>query len=97
MVYNVWCMIRTQVYLPEDLKRELELVSKREKKTVAEIVRRALEKEIHRKRETSADTLLKIAAYAAEGPRDLSKNLFDYLYGEKSDFASGKGRKKQDK
>lgn len=88
-------MIRTQIYLPEDLKQDLEFLAKKEKKPVAEIVRRAVKKELRYKQETAGDTLLKIASYAGKGPRDLSTNLFDYLYGEKSDYASKKRRRKR--
>ncbi len=88
-------MTRTQIYLPEDLKQDLEFLAKKEKRPVAEIVRRAVKKELKHKRETAGDTLLKIASYAGKGPRDLSTNLFDYLYGEKSDYASKKRRRKR--
>lgn len=82
-------MIRTQVYLPEELKRELEIVAKTEQKPVAEIVRRAVKREVSRRRKQNAGyTLGKIAAMAVKGgPGDLSANLFDYLYGEKSDYS----------
>lgn len=87
-------MIRTQIYLPEDLKSELELIAKRERKPVAEVVRRAVKREVKRKGLTGGATLLKIAAYAGKGPADLSTNLFDYLYGEKSDYSEKATRKR---
>lgn len=90
MVYNVWCMIRTQIYLPEELKKELKYLAQKEKKPVSEIIRRAVSKEVKKKQENAGETLLKIASYAKEGPGDLSTNLFDYLYGEKSDYRIGK-------
>lgn len=91
MVY----MIRTQIYLPEDLKQDLEFLARKEKRPVADIVRRALKNELGRKRETAGDTLLKIASMAVKGPGDLSTNFFDYLYGEKSDYATKKGQQRK--
>lgn len=85
-------MIRTQIYLPEDLKKELEYLAQKEKKPLSEIIRRAVSKEVKKKRETAGETLLKIASYAREGPGDLSTNFFDYLYGEKSDYRTRKKR-----
>lgn len=83
-------MIRTQIYLPKNLKQELSILAQIEKKPVAEIIRRAVKREVNRKKETAGDTLLKIASYAGKGPRDLSTNLFDYLYGDKSDYTTKK-------
>jgi len=82
-------MIRTQIYLPEDLKIGLEIIAKREKKPVAEVVRRAVKREVGRREKRNAGyTLGRIAALATKGgPRDLSTNLFEYLYGEKSDYS----------
>jgi len=81
-------MIRTQIYLPEDLKQSLESVAKREKKTVAEIVRRAVKREVKaakRRRPTAGATLLKIASYAKKGRKD-SSDFFEYAYGKKSSY-----------
>lgn len=88
-------MIRTQIYLPEDLKQDLEFLAQKEKKTVAEIVRRALKREMASKKEATVDIFAKIASYAGKGPKDLSTNLFDYLYGEKSDYATKKRTRKR--
>ncbi|HEY5600529.1 MAG TPA: ribbon-helix-helix protein, CopG family [Patescibacteria group bacterium] len=81
-------MIRTQIYLPKDLYRDIDIAAKREKKAKAEIIRRAIKKGLGKK-ETGKDTghaLLKIAAMAKKynwkGPKDLSKNIDKYLYEE---------------
>ena len=42
---------------------------------------------------TGGEVLLKMAERAGHGPRDLSSNLFDYLYGDKSDYARPKKAK----
>lgn len=84
-------MLRTQVYLPEELSQELKLLAKKEEKPTAELIRELLSKALKqrkRKRKRNAgDTLMEIAKINARGPDDLSTNLFDYLYGEKSDYA----------
>lgn len=81
-------MIRTQIYLPEDLKLQLRAYADEMAVPVSEVVREAVVKEINKKRRTVSDSLTKIAAMATKGgPKDLSSNLFDYLYGQKSDYA----------
>ncbi len=77
-------MIRTQVYLPEDLGMEIKLKAKRDKKSKAEIIRAALERGlVERKASNLGDELLKIASLGGRGPKDLSTNHDDYLYGGK--------------
>lgn len=85
-------MIRTQIYLPEDLKLQLLVYSQQEELPVSEIVRRSITKELGKKNKVNAgSTLLKIASMATKkGPKDLSTNIFEYLYGEKSDYAKDK-------
>ena len=77
-------MIRTQVYLPKDLYRNIDLIAKREKKAKAKIIREALEKSLAQKQGNAGDALLRIAKLAkklnAKGPKDLSANIDKYLY-----------------
>lgn len=89
-------MRRMQIYLPEDLHRELVYMGKQEEKPTAEIIRTLLHAGVtqkeKRKKKNAGDTLLALTKLGMKGPGDLSTNLFDYLYGEKSDYA--RGRKK---
>lgn len=76
-------MIRTQVYLPEELYQNIKLVAKKEKKSAAQVVRRALEKGlVAEKGETIGKALLELSRIGAKGPRDLSENIDKYLYEE---------------
>lgn len=81
-------MIRTQMYLPKELYQSVSLVAKREKKTKAEVIRKALEEGLKKTSRTknAGDVLLEIARVAeklnAKGPKDLSQNIDKYLYGE---------------
>ena len=79
-------MIRKQLYLTPEIDRALSILAQRGGKTVAEIVREILEKNLslHKRNEAPADVLLRIAAKTANGPGDLSVNLTKYLYGNKS-------------
>lgn len=92
LLYAVCCMQRTQIYLPEDLLLELKLLSQKEEKPTARVIRELLRDSVQRKqkRKNAGTTLKEIARLAAPGPRDLSTNLFDYLYGKKSDYARRK-------
>lgn len=85
MVYNV-CMIRKQFYVTPEIDRALIILARQEGKPVAEIHREILKKGLktHKAKANSADVLFKITGIAKKGPKDLSSNLFSYLYGEKS-------------
>lgn len=86
MMYNVY-MIRKQLYLTPEIERELVIEARRHGKTTAEVVRNILEKSLNiekRKKENPGAVLLRLAANAGHGPKDLSTNLYSYLYGEKS-------------
>lgn len=81
-------MVRTQIYLPEDLKLELRAYADEKAIPVSEVVRRSILKEIGKKIKLNAGgMLLKLAAKAGKGPKDLSRNFFDYAYGKKSGYA----------
>ena len=79
-------MIRTQVYLPRDLYRNIDLIAKREKKAKAQVIRDTLEEGLKKGKAQKRDghVLLEIAAMAKKynwkGPKDLSTNIDKYLY-----------------
>jgi hypothetical protein len=85
-------MVRTQIYLPQQLHTDLKLLAKQEEESVAAIVRRIIfegMREIRKKSGSPAKVLLKIAGMGGKTrtPKDLSANLIKYLYGEKSTYA----------
>lgn len=91
MMYSVRCMLRTQIYLPEDLKLRLQLYAQREEIPVSEVIRKAVAKEIRKGTTRTSSPLARIVALAVKGgPRDLSANLFGYLYGDRSSYATKK-------
>lgn len=45
---------------------------------------------IEKPKKNSGEALLELARHAVPGPKDLAGNMFEYLYGEKSDFATKK-------
>ena len=79
-------MIRTQIYLPEQLYQEVDLVAKKEKKAKAQVIREAIEEGVKRKKGNAGKLLVEIAAMAKKhkwkGPRDLSSHHDKYLYEE---------------
>src|SRR3989344_9352036 len=79
-------MIRHQIYLTPQLKREIQVQARKNGKSQSEVIRETLEEKfkIKDKKLSGGEVLLKIAARAVKGPGDLSTNLFDYLYGNKS-------------
>ena len=89
-------MLRTQIYLPEELYQEIKWLAKKKEQSTASLIRDFLGESLKRtkKKRNAGTTLKEITALATEGPSDLSTNLFDYLYGEKSDYARKKKKKK---
>lgn len=78
-------MIRTQIYLPKDLHRELTSIARSRNTSLAGIVRHFVQYSL-RQEEVSDSTGKKALASLLEiqtknGPKDLSTNLDHYLYG----------------
>ncbi len=75
-------MHRTQIYLPEELKNKLERIALRNRTSMAEIIRKAVVKEVDSasKQENPLAHLAKLKIKG--GPKDLSKNYKKYLYGQ---------------
>ena len=81
-------MIRTQVYIPDQLYQEIGLVAKREKKPRAQVIRETLNEGLEKKKDTknAGIALLELAELGKKlrikGPKDLSTNIDKYLYEE---------------
>ena len=92
-------MIRKQVYLTPEIDRALTTLARSKGKNVAETLREILNEELNIKeknQENPGAVLVRMAANAVKGgPKDLSRNLTSYLYGEKSPNY-GKGKKSTD-
>ena len=80
-------MYRTYVYLPEELKFEIEANALSQKKSKAEVIRKALEsglKKTHTRKPNSAAVLVKMAKMAEKlkgsAPKDLSRNHDKYTW-----------------
>lgn len=76
-------MFRTQIYLPEELHLLAKLQAQREHESLAEFIRRCLEKGV---KEKKSQTSLKHLSTLSElgitgGPKELSQNIDKYLYG----------------
>ena len=79
-------MIRKQIYFTEELAREIKMLAKRKLQSEAEVIRELLNKGLSKKSKkmTGGELLARMAKRAGSGPADLSTNLDDYLYGDKS-------------
>ena len=79
-------MIRTQIYLDEQLHRDLNLLARQEKESMAEVARNILKEGIKKRKKTDMSgkgTLQSLLIIKAKGgPRDLSRNIDYYLYGK---------------
>jgi metal-responsive CopG/Arc/MetJ family transcriptional regulator len=78
-------MIRTQIYLTQELKKELDRLKKIEGKPVGEIIRKILHKAIIAdKKKQKGNDLTKLAELNIHGgPKDLSEHMDEYLYGDR--------------
>ena len=81
-------MLKTYLYIPDDLGRHIVNTALTQKKSKAAVMRQALEKGIvamQRQGAASAQALLRIAdvgeKYNPQGPKDLSANMNKYLWG----------------
>lgn len=80
-------MIRHQIYLTPQLKREIEIQARRRGKSESGVIREVLENGLKVKtiqKKSTALFLKNITGIGKKGPKDLSTNMFDYLYGDKS-------------
>jgi hypothetical protein len=77
-------MIRTQVYLPTGLHRQIRLRAQRERKPAAQVIREALEQGLRavKPRQTAGEGLLGLPRLGIKGPKGLSQNIDKYLYEE---------------
>ena len=86
-------MYRTYIYLPEELKYEIEATAQSQKKSKAEVIRKALESGLKKTKTNppnSAAALVKMAKMAEKlgggGPKDLSINHDYYTWGGEKRF-----------
>ncbi len=78
-------MQRTQMYLDDKLRRDLNALAKKEKKSMAQVARDILKEGVEKKKNIDTSGMQVMIALSKMrlkgGPRDLSKNIDHYLYG----------------
>lgn len=83
-MYN-FIMVRTQVYVPDNIHRQLIQEARKEGSSMAHLVRDFIEAGLQHKKNTdqsgssAIEALLRMSVKG--GPKDLSANLDKYLYG----------------
>ena len=82
-------MLKTYLYLPEELNSQIILLASTHQKSKAEMIRRALEigvTAVARQKHSSANAMLKIAeigkGYKFDGPKDGSERIDELLWGK---------------
>lgn len=82
-------MLKTYIYVPDNLNEKITRMAELRKESKAEIIRRALEKGLEVEQlqgSASAQVLLKIAElgkkYKVKGPKDAAEHFDEYLYGK---------------
>ena len=80
-------MLKTYLYIPEQLEEKIVYTAKALKQSKAEVIRQAIEKGIHavqRQGTVSAQALLEVAElgkkHQIKGPKDSSERMDDYLW-----------------
>ncbi|MBI2596344.1 hypothetical protein HYW46_06445 [Candidatus Daviesbacteria bacterium] len=81
-------MLKTYLYIPDDLDQKISLAAKAQKTSKAEVIRNALKAGfgvMEKQKPGGAEVLLKLAEFAKKhnikGPRDASSNHDYYLWG----------------
>lgn len=81
-------MLKTYLYIPDELNEKISRAAIAQKKSKAEVIRKALEKgisEVEPGKNAGVEALLKLAElaqkYNIKGPKDLSVNHDYYLWG----------------
>lgn len=89
MLYNIYdvSMLKTYLYVPDEIHKEVNLLVASQKKSKAIVLRTALREGlivIKKQIGSSASALLKLSdigkKYNLSGPRDLSSNIDKYLW-----------------
>ncbi len=82
-------MVRTQIYLTEDLMKNIKLRARLAGKPEAQVIRdlvseglKSAAKKGELTRETTGESLLRLAKVGGRGPADTSERIDDYLYGK---------------
>ncbi len=76
-------MIRTQVYIPDDLHRDLMLLAKREGTNFSTLIREGVKEVVKKKKSAKKGDWRKfVGAGGKGGPKDLSTNIDYYVYGK---------------
>lgn len=86
-------MLKTYLYIPDELNKEIVQLASTQKKSKAAVLRAVITKGIEatkKERASGAEWLLKLAEmakkYDVKGPKDLSINHDYYLYGGKKKY-----------
>jgi len=73
-------MIRTQVYLPEELHRDLKLLANSRRQNFSSLIREGVEKVVKEKFKSKNKYWRKFAGAIKGGPRDVASKIDYYLY-----------------
>lgn len=78
-------MIRTQIYIPEEMHSQLLQIAQAQSTSMAQVTRKLIEKGLKTSKniDTSGKTVMRrlLNMNITGGPKDLSTNLDHYLYG----------------
>jgi len=77
-------MIRTQIYIPEHLHKTAKNIAEKKNEALAKLLRRLIARGIEEeKKSTKSKPLSSLANLnITGGPKNLSRNMDKYLYGE---------------
>ena len=73
-------MIRTQVYIPEDLHRDLMLLTKTSGENFSSLVRQGVQEVIKKRKKIKTDWM-KLAGAVKGGEKEVASKIDHYLYG----------------
>lgn len=92
-IYYNMIMLKTYLYIPEQLDEKIKLAAKTQNKSKAEVIRQALQEGLNiveKQNKGGAEILLELAELTkrnkVRGPKDLSVNHDYYLWGGKKKY-----------
>lgn len=77
-------MTRTQVYLPQDLREELQLIVRQEQTTMADFIRESVAEKVEKKKKKKisfSDAMSQIRIKGTKKDRYISRDIDKILYG----------------
>ncbi len=73
-------MKKVQLYLPQDIYAEFDLLAEQENKPISFVIRNYIENTFNKKNDRGISTLIKLSKYNLKGEKDLTSHIDEIVY-----------------